>query len=217
MRFIPPLPAKIRFSKTFQIALALAAVLAAVIVYLNIERPGADSGAIIKSCGALHWTAWDLPIEVYVDETARDWEPAVRRGAAMWTEAAGRPVFDVRSGTPTVYESFRRAFYSGGPEPVRKAIIVAGATELVLDDDEDGHARIRYNVDTCRIGYVAARFPDGEPLDESLRTSAAAHELGHILGYRHDLDPRSVMADTALPGQKILAGDAAHARATFKL
>lgn len=217
MRIIPPFPDEVRFSKMFMIALVAAAVLAAAIVVLNVVRPGADRGPLEASCGPLHWSPWDLPVAVYVDESAADWIPAVRRAASMWDAAAGRAVFDVRKGTPAVYGFFRRALAGGRDEPSGTAIVVSGATELPLQDDGDGHAKVRFDPATCRIGWAAVRLPDGEELPETVRTAAAAHELGHVLGFTHDPDPRSVMHETARSGQKILDGDAAHARTSLRL
>ena len=140
--------------KPFVLMLLGALIIGGAIVALNLTAH--DSARMIeRPCGALRWSSADLPILVRVDESAADWMEPLRAGAAAWNRAAAREVLAVAQASPTEWLTFADAFAGLGAAPVGRVLVVSGRGqgEIVRADDEDGHARIRWRIGTCAIGF----------------------------------------------------------------
>ncbi len=206
-------------TRTFTIALIGALVLGGIIVGLNRAARRADNGALQAECGVL--LPYPEPMDVYVDGSAYDWDPHVARAIARWQHASGVQLFGQ---TYTVapsgsfvgadVDTFACAFADRGPEPVGRVLVVSSAVAeyLVADaSDTAGHARLRWNPRTCRIGYAVIVLPEAD-LSEDERRVIAEHEIGHVLGLAHDPSPSSVMHHETTPGAQITERDAALVR-----
>ena len=204
-------------TRTFAITCLCASVLAAAIVALNLAARRADNGAIQVECGAL------LPYEGLLivgaditDGAAIDHAGRINAAMESWERASGVTLFGVQpsDGAGAGLDTFRRALRGEGPEPVGRVLVVSSEVgrDLVTDaSDTAGHARLRWDPHTCRIGYAVIVLPDANLSDDEWRV-VAQHEIGHVLGLAHDPSPASVMHHAARPGAMITEYDAALVR-----
>lgn len=63
------------------------------------------------------------------------------------------------------------------------------------------------------LGASVTFYPEWVNSDASTRTSAARHEIGHVLGFGHAAEPRCLMYPDAFPGEELCPAeiDAVHA------
>lgn len=127
-----------------------------------------------------HWLKWDpdsLPIGVlFHPDLALVWFATFRGAAERLRLAVGCSLFADGELVPKGYD------LEGPPAP--------GHIFIRPGDDENGHAKPRWDPDTGEIRSATIVVPANPPHQ---RMALMVHELGHVLGLDHDESVSSIM------------------------
>lgn len=131
-----------------------------------------------------HETKWDiadLPIAVYVDNSASEWLGIVYQAVKTLNAAVGRKVAMLPEAP---FSAVRDAFENGNG--------IDGAAYLTTDRlVSSGSTDVRYHWHTGRIRNAftrLSRYPGATG-----RLIVVLHELGHVMGLSHDNEPWQLM------------------------
>lgn len=196
-------------SRLFIVVIAASAVLAAIIVSMNLRR--GDSGAMVVDGCTVKPYPGALVLQVH--ESQADQREVFSAALRAWS--AGGPLLGVAvpAGREAV-QTFAHALEGTGPEPVGYVLVISaedGASLLRDWQETSGHARVRWDPRTCTIGYAIIVIDDREHTADEWR-AIAEHEVGHVLGLAHDFAPESVMAHPVRATARITEEDQALVR-----
>lgn len=117
-------------------------------------------------CGQLVWPVSALPVSIWLDPIAAEWEP------------------DVRAGIGIIDPEGRWLHYAGQTGPAGNAPSIQSILVSTANIDDHGNTHADYDKRDCKITHVTIQLP-GLILPGKARTRATAHELGHALGLAH--------------------------------
>ena len=142
----------------------------------------------------------DLPVILYIDDSVpTSYDPAIRNAAETWNQAMGRETIVVKrqpgylDGIPR--KDGKNGIYFLKPWDSDKKS-EQGRTSLYWVGDQIREADIRINLESFSY-YIESSSDNSAVNIEAL----VLHEMGHVLGLKHNDTGTSVMA-TYLPAQQ---------------